>query len=126
MKKKTAPLIEYVSESTMACLVTMVQGNLLALTMGHLLVASQTGVIAGAIATVGIVASKTNQRWKISLILGLATGVVDYFVHPGMFGAAATEAIVTGIGAAVLSLLVGGLLSLRKTKPDKDPMKDSL
>ena len=126
MKKKTAPLIEYVSESTMACLVTMVQGNLLALTMGHLLVASQTGVIAGAIATVGIVASKTNQRWKISLILGLATGVVDYFVHPGMFGAAATEAIVTGIGAAVLSLLVGGLLSLRKTKPDKDAMKDTL
>ena len=126
MKKKTAPLIEYVSESTMACLVTMVQGNLLALTMGHLLVASQTGVIAGAIATVGIVASKTNQRWKISLILGLATGVVDYFVHPGMFGTAATEAIVTGIGAAVLSHLVGGLLSLRKTKPDKDAMKDSL
>ena len=126
MKKKTAPLIEYVSESTMACLVTMVQGNLLALTMGHLLVASQTGVIAGAIASVGIVASKTNQRWKISLILGLATGVVDYFVHPGMFGTAATEAIVTGIGAAVLSHLVGGLLSLRKTKPDKDAMKDSL
>lgn len=120
MKKKAVPLIEYVSESTMACLVTMVQGNLLALTMGHLLVASQTGVIAGAIATVGIVASKTNQRWKISLILGLATGVVDYFVHPGMFGTAATEAIVTGIGAAVLSHLVGGLISLLKTKPDKD------
>lgn len=120
MKKKAAPLIEYVSESTMACLVTMVQGNILALTMGHLLVASQTGVIAGAIATVGIVASKTKQRWKISLILGLATGVVDYFVHPGMFGTAATEAIVTGIGAAVLSHLVGGLISLLKTKPDKD------
>jgi len=122
MKKKAAPLIEYVSESTVACLVTMVQGNLLALTMGHLLVASQTGVIAGAIATVGIVASKANQRWKISLILGLATGVVDYFVHPGMFGTAATEAIVTGVGAAVLSHLVGALLSLLKTKPNKDPL----
>lgn len=112
MKKKAAPLIEYVSESTMACLVTMVQGNLLALTLGHLLIASQTGVIAGAIATIGIVAAKTNQRWKISVILGLATGVVDYFVHPGMFGTAATEAIVTGVGAAVLSYLFGFLLNL--------------
>jgi hypothetical protein len=120
MKMKAAPFIEYVSESTMACLVTMVQGNLLAMTMGHLLVASQTGVIAGAIATVGIVVSKTNQRWKISVILGLATGVVDYYVHPGMFGTVATEAIVTGVGAAVLSHLVAVLLSLVKTKPNKD------
>lgn len=99
----------------MACLVTMVQGNLLALTLGHLLVASQTGVIAGAIATIGIVASKANQRWKISVILGFTTAVVDYFVHPGKFGTAVTEALVTGIGAAVLSYLVGFLLTLFKT-----------
>ena len=111
MKKKAAPLVEYISESTMACLVAMVQGNLLALTLSHLLIASQTGVIAGAIATVGIVAAKVNQRWKISVILGLATAVVDFYVHPGMFGAAATEAIVTGIGAALLSFLFGFLLT---------------
>jgi hypothetical protein len=115
MKKKTAPLVEYISESTIACLVTMVQGNLLALTMGHLLIASQTGIIAGAIATIGIVAAKANQRWKISVILGIATAVVDYYVHPGMFGTAVTEAIVTGIGAAVLSYLAGFLLTLFRT-----------
>jgi hypothetical protein len=120
MKKKAAPFVEYISESTMACLVVMVQGNLLALTVGHLLVASQTGIIAGAIAAVGIVAAKVNQRWKISLILGFATAVVDYFVHPGMLGPAATEAVVTGAGAAVLSYLVGSLISLFITSRKRD------
>ena len=117
MNKKVEPLVEYISESTMACLVVMVQGNLLVLTLGHLAIALQTGVIAGVIATIGIVAAKINKRWKIAAILGLITGVVDFYVHPGMFGAAATEAIVTGVGAAVLSYLIGSLISLfRGTK----------
>ena len=107
MKKKIVPLIEYVTESTTACLVTMVKGNLLALTMGHLLIASQTGVIAGAIATVSIFVARTSKRWMISIVLGVVTGIVDFFVHPGMFGAAATEAVVTGVGAAIMSYLAG-------------------
>ena len=32
---KVTPFIENVAESTTACLITMVQGNLLALTLGH-------------------------------------------------------------------------------------------
>jgi hypothetical protein len=111
MNKKIAPFVEYVSESSMACLVTMVQGNLLALTLGHLLVASQTGLIAGAITAVSVITIKTKKRWVVSGLLGLITGVVDYFVHPGMFGAAATEAIVTGIGAAVISYIIGLLIA---------------
>ncbi len=107
MNKKATALIEYFSESTVACLVTMVQGNLLAMTMSHLLIASQTGIIAGAIATAGLFISKTRNRWAISTMLGVTTGVVDYYVHPGMFGSAATEAIVTGLAAAVLSYLAG-------------------
>jgi len=89
------------------------------LTLGHLAIALQTGVIAGVIATIGILAAKTNQRWKIAAILGLITGVVDFFVHPGMFGAAATEAIVTGVGAAVLSYLIGSLLAMFSTSKKK-------
>jgi len=107
INKRVAPLVEYIAESTTACLVTMVQGNLLALTFGHLLIASQTGVVAGAIASVTLFLSRSNKRWVVSLVLGIGTAVVDYFVHPGMFGSVATEAIVTGIAAAVLSYLVG-------------------
>jgi len=43
----------------------------------------------------------------ISTVLGVATAVVDFFVHPGMFGSVVTEALVTGAGAAILSYLVG-------------------
>ena len=107
MKNKLTPYIEYFAESTTACLVTMVQGNILALGVGHILIASQTGIIAGTIAYVAILFAKTGKQWMVSIILGFATGIVDFFVHPGMFGTAATEAVVTGLGAAVLSYLVG-------------------
>ena len=124
MSKKAAPLIEYVSESTAACLLTMVQGNLLALTASHLLIASQTGIVAGTIATVGLLAARTRNRWLISIGLGVTTGIVDYFVHPGMFGAVATEAIVTGLAAATLSYLAG--VAKRYLWPPRGSMNDSM
>ena len=108
--RKIVPLVESIAESTTACLVTMVQGNVLALTLSHLAIASQTGVIAGTLATVAVISANARNRWVISALLGVATALVDYFVHPGMFGPAALEAIVTGIGAAVLSYLVGSLV----------------
>ena len=107
MKKKLAPYFEYFAESTAACLVTMVQGNILALGLSHLLIASQTGIVAGAIAYVAILYARTGKRWIVSAVLGFTTGIVDFFVHPGMFGTATTEAVVTGLGAATLSYLVG-------------------
>ena len=116
MNKRVVPLVEYFTESTTACLVTMVQGNFLALTLGHLLIASQTGVIAGAVASVAILLSRGNKRWIISLLLGIATAVVDFFVHPGMFGPVAMEAIVTGIAAAALSYLVGIAVRMARRK----------
>ncbi|NKB35503.1 MAG: hypothetical protein GKR91_20575 [Pseudomonadales bacterium] len=111
---KVASYLEGVSESTVACLVTMVQGNILALGVSHLVIASQTGIVAGLIAGTAVMLAKTKKRWLISLILGFATGIVDFLVHPGMFGSVATEAIVTGIGAAVLSYLVGTLIVFYK------------
>ena len=107
MKKNLAPYIEYFAESTTACLVTMVQGNILAIGLTHVLIASQTGIIAGTIAYIAILSAKAGKQWMVSIILGFATGIVDFFVHPGMFGSVATEAVVTGLGAAVLSYLVG-------------------
>ncbi|MFT7286865.1 MAG: hypothetical protein ACI87W_000974 [Halieaceae bacterium] len=115
---KAAPLVEYVSEATAACLITMVQGNLLALTAGHLLVASQTGIVAGSIAALGLFIAKTRNRWLIASALGLTTAVVDFYVHPGMFGSVLTEAVVTGIGAAILSFLIGsGMQKIAYRRP---------
>lgn len=116
MKRKITPVIEYVAESTTACLVTMVQGNILALTLSHLIIASQTGVIAGAIAAIALFVSRTGNRWLVSAVLGAATAIVDFFIHPGMFGTVATEAIVTGIAAGVLSYIVGSLVRYIRKK----------
>jgi hypothetical protein len=95
----------------------MAQGNLLALSVSHLLIASQTGIIAGAIATAGIFISNTRKRWQVAAILGVATAVVDFYVHPGMFGSAATEAIVTGLAAAMLSFLAGTAVRYFRMRP---------
>ena len=105
--RKIAPFVENIAEATTACLVTMVQGNLLALTLSHWLIASQTGVAAGVVASAVILVSRASTRWVISVTLGIATAVVDFLVHPAQFGPIALEAVVTGLGAALLSYLVG-------------------
>jgi len=110
MKRWLAPFVENISESTTACLVTMVQGNLLAISLGHLLIAAETGLIAGAVASILLALLRTDRQWIVSLLLGTATAVVDFFVHPGQFGPIAMEAAVTGMGAALLSYLVATVL----------------
>jgi len=104
-------LIENVSEATVACLLTMVQGNVLAIGVSHLIIASQTGITAGTAATIAVLLSKKEKRGLIATILGSITTVVDYLVHPGMFGSLFTEAIVTGVGAALLSYVVSTLIN---------------
>ena len=106
MKRKIVPLIEYASESTMACLVMMAQGNFLALTISHLVIASQTGIVAGVVTTVTLAVARTQTRWIISAVLGVTTAIADFLVHPGSFETVGLEALLTGLGAAVISYLV--------------------
>ncbi len=119
MKEKVSPFVENISEATVACLITMVQGNVLALGLTHWVLASQTGIVAGTVASVALLLTSTRNRWVIAVVLGLATAVVDYFVHPGMFGPVFLEAILTGFGAAVLSYLVGTYLNYRRARRSK-------
>jgi hypothetical protein len=106
MKTKIAPVVENVAEATTACLITMVQGNILAFTISHWIIASQTGLIAGVVASSALALTRTDNRWVVAAILGLATAVVDFFMHPGGFGPVFMEAIVTGAAAAGLSWIV--------------------
>lgn len=104
---KIATLAEGIAESSTACLVMMVQGNMLAITLGHLAIASETGVIAGAVASALVLAARTRTRWIVSVVLGVVTAIADFFVHPGQFGPVFAEALATGLGAGLLSFLVG-------------------
>lgn len=125
LKEKSRSLLEGISESTAACLITMLQGNLLSLSVGHLLIASQTGVIAGLSTLVISLLVRIHQRWAMHLLLGVTTAVVDFNIHPGSFGGTATEAIVTGLAAATLSLLVSLVVrGITKNRADKtEPIK---
>ncbi len=110
LKKRLAPFAENIAESTTACLITMVQGNVLLLGLSHWIVASQTGIVAGVIATVAVFLARTDKRWVIAVVLGAITAVVDFFIHEGSFGPAFLEALVTGTGAGVLSYVIGMLV----------------
>ena len=109
MKEKLTPIVENVAESTAECLVTMVQGNLLAVGLSHWIIASQTGVVAGAVTSLALIATQTDKRGVVAILLGVVTTVVDFFMHPGGFGPVFMEALVTGAGAALLSWIVGSI-----------------
>jgi len=104
--QQVRPLLENVSESATACLLTMVQGNVLALGVGHWIVASQTGLAAGFFASVALYASGGRGRWVVAGVLAVSTAGFDFLIHDSGFGSAVTEAVVTGVGAGVLSLAV--------------------
>jgi hypothetical protein len=111
MKIKLAPYAENICESGISCLLTMVQGNVLALTLSHWFVASQTGLLAGAIVGTTVIAARLRQPWVVALVLGTVTTAVDAFVHPANFGVASlTEAVVTGVGSFILSLVISKTL----------------
>ncbi len=99
-------LVESMAESAAACLVTMVQGNVLVLGVGHWVVAGQTGILAGILTILPMYIYGGKNRWLTAGCLGLSTALVDYLVHPSGFGPDLAEPIVTGFTAAVLSLLV--------------------
>ena len=105
MKKKITPFIEYFSESTTACLVTMVQGNLLSLSFTHFLIASQTGVFAGLLSGFVIVFAKVKKIEFIAVVVAIFTAIVDFYSHPAMFGSIAVEALITGAAAGGLSYI---------------------
>ncbi|MDE0756004.1 MAG: hypothetical protein OSB26_15290 [Woeseiaceae bacterium] len=116
MKTKITPFVENIGEATAACLITMAQGNFLALGITHWVIASQTGLVAGVAASVALLLTQTPSRWVIAIVLGVATAIVDYFMHPGMIGPIFLEVIITGLGAAVLSFAVGALLKFHREK----------
>ena len=95
-------------EATPACLLVMVQGNIWLATIGHLQKAVETGFITG----VGVlILSMFTHRWfgKRYVVAGITGGmcfIADLLVHPTHFGNFITEATVTAIITAIISLTV--------------------
>ncbi|MEQ8953008.1 MAG: hypothetical protein RL120_02670 [Gammaproteobacteria bacterium] len=94
---------ENMAEATAACLFAMVQGNLAAVGLGHLIVASQTGLLAGFIAGISLLLAKTRRHWLLAIQLGIATMLADFLVHYLSQGTVTFEPIATGLIAMLLS-----------------------
>ncbi|MDG2089527.1 MAG: hypothetical protein P8J61_00195 [Gammaproteobacteria bacterium] len=114
MKKKFILFFKNISESTSACLFLMLQGNLLVITLGHWVVALQTSIFAGVLATSYLFIFTPKNYWQSAIMLGVITGFVDYFVHEGLFSEKFLEAVLTGLGATILSLLITRLIRFYK------------
>lgn len=93
-------------EATPACLLVMVQGNIWLATMGHIQKALETGFLTGlGVLILSLFSHRWfNNKYIVAAITGAMVFVADLIVHPSHFGSFATEAIVTGIFTAIISL----------------------
>ena len=97
---------EKFSEAWLSCLLTMVQGDIAALTLKHGLVAAKTGSIMATSYFVAVLFTKKQTVYLDILLTGVLTALADYAIHPTHFGGPFTEAVVTGIGASFLALML--------------------
>ena len=104
---KHMPLwLERFRDSATSCALVMSQGDASVISIGHLLTAVNTGFISAVAATIVLI-TKPNyleNKYIIAGVTGLCTAIADIIVHPSNFGGFSTEAIVTGIGAGLLTL----------------------
>lgn len=98
------------SSAGAACLLTMVQGNVLALNFPHWITAAKTASGATIIYLICLYLPKIGEWLKTrlggSVLIGIAAFFADLGVHPTHFGYWWTEALVTAIGATVVSFLL--------------------
>lgn len=96
-------------EAASVCMVLMVQGNLMAITLTHLSIASRTGLLA-IFPAMGLTFTRYARyfanRWTSSFFFGLCTFLADSVMHPSHYPGAYTEAALTGLGACIFSIAI--------------------
>ena len=96
-------------EAGAVCLVLMVQGDLAGITLTHLGIATQTGLLA-VFPAVGLTFTQYARhfvgRWTSSAFFGVTTFAADAIIHRSHYPGAYTEAALTGAGAFLFSVAV--------------------
>ena len=95
---------------TPACLMLMVQGNILALALMHWTTALKTAGIVGLLLVALSFSAKTkaisDNKYSMAGMVALVTALVDFNMHPSNYAGYTTEALMTGIATGLLWLLV--------------------
>ncbi len=98
-----------VVETGAACLFLMVQGQLAQVTVGHLLVASETGALT-VFPLLGITLTRYARhfanRWVSAGFVAVCSFFADAAVHGSHFQGEYTEAALTAAGAFALSVVI--------------------
>ena len=110
MKQKLDLFLRKFSEAWTSCALCMVQGDLSVFTIKHALTAGKTGLIAGLLVVLTSYFQKLDNKWLLAWMTGVMTTIADFISHPTHFGEHYTEAVVTGIGAGILSIILSGVL----------------
>jgi len=96
-------------ETGAACLILMVQGQLAQATASHFLIASETGLLT-VFPLLGITwtrhARHYTNRWLSALFVGACAFLADAIIHRSHYTGEYTEAALTALAAAALSLIV--------------------
>ena len=106
-------------EASVPCAVLMVQGNVLALTPKHILIALKTGVLTGFFAMllsfIPLLKKHYNNKIILGFVIFLCTISADLLNHPSHFWGEYGEALMTGLSAVVIYLGVSKVESRFKS-----------
>ena len=105
---------EKFGEAWLSCLLVMVQGDVAALTLKHAQIAAKTGVLTALACLVGGLLVRRRTLYIDILFTGIFTTIFDFSVHPTHFGGPWDEAIITGLGASLLTLGFHFVVSRRR------------
>jgi len=95
-------------EAAIPCATLMVQGNVLALTPKHILIAMKTGMTTGAFAVlltfIPFLKKYYDNKFVLAFIIFACTTCADLLNHPSHFWGSYGEALATGLGAVLIFL----------------------
>jgi len=116
-KLRAQLVVQRLTQPTCACMLCMSAPSFVALvSLPHWKVALQTGLGTGLLA---LVLSFTplgrffGQRYGNAVLMGVLTALADAWSHPGRFGVAWGEAVLTGIVSGLIVLAASYLIEDR-------------
>jgi hypothetical protein len=105
IKRKTALFFHKLSLAWLSCMIFMVQGNLLALNSKHMIIATKTGCITGALVVLlSFIPFKFYLKLPVFMFIGCF--FADFISHPTHFSEFWSEAFCTALLASVFSYII--------------------
>ena len=106
MNREALDCSEKFSEAWLSCMIMMAQGNFLAMTFPHTIVALKVATSSVLAYAAVQLAFKQDNKFVNILLMAFITALMDFNFVPTHFGPVWAEAVATGAGTAVLGLIV--------------------